>query len=630
VALTHDGVRSVCGIAGYVQLDGAPASAAIARRMADAVAHRGPDGEGFWVDGPVALGHRRLAIIDLSDGGSQPMQTEDGRWTLTYNGELYNYAELKAELHALGVRFSSSSDTEVALKAVAKWGLEAAVKKFNGMFAFALWDAKKRELHLVRDRFGVKPIYWMRQGMTVLFGSEIKAILAHPDIEARLDLAGLREYLAFQNFYSDRTMFVGARLLPAASTLTIRVGQDQAGEPKRYYEFCFEEPSKRRATTELRHELDQLFRQAVKRQLVADVELGAYLSGGIDSGAITAVAAGELPHMRTFTCGFDLSSASGLELYFDERRDAEMMSAGCHTEHYEMVLKAGDMERVIPKLVWHLEEPRVGQCYPNFYISGLASKFNKVVLAGTGGDEIFGGYTWRYLSAYGETASELEGNLFQTWQRLFPSELADRITAPMADGMCSSSRPKEVFRSLLPRLADNSTPEDRLNAIMTFEARTFLHGLLVMEDKVAMAHSLEARVPFLDNDLVDFGCRLPMAEKLNPVPGRNGAAAQDNQVRRSRAGKHLLRQVIAPFVPVEVAAREKQGFSAPDASWFKGQSIEYVKSRIGTPRSRIYQLLDFRAVSPLLQEHFNGIRNHRLMIWSLVYLEEAFRTWQLV
>lgn len=618
----------MCGIAGYLELDGAPAATAVVRRMTDAVAHRGPDGEGLWIGGPVGLGHRRLSIIDLSDRGRQPMQTEDGRWTITYNGELYNYAELKTELSALGHSFRSTSDTEVLLKAVAHWGLDA-LPKFNGMFAFALWDAKQRELHLARDRFGVKPLYWARVGNTLLFGSEIKALLAHPRMEAALDLSALREYLTFQNLLSQRTLFKGVSLVPAGSVLTCKVEGSRVGEPQHYYRMSFAEPQVARPTEALASELDYLFRQAVSRQLVADVELGSYLSGGIDSGAITAVAAGELNHMRTFTCGFDLSSASGMELFFDERRDAEMIAARCHTEHYEMVLKAGDMERVIPKLVWHLEEPRVGQCYPNFYISGLASKFNKVVLAGTGGDEIFGGYVWRYLSAYGETPEALEENTFRTWQRLIPPDLVPQALSPLAAAGDLGPEPFEVFRSIMPRVDAAATAADRLNAIMTFEANSFLKGLLIMEDKVAMAHGLETRVPFLDNDLVDFGCRLPAREKLSFLPDSDGAAGGDTALKRSNEGKRLLRRAIAQYVPPAIASREKQGFSAPDATWFKGQSIEYVRSRIGTPHARIYQFLDQKTVDGLLQEHLHGQRNHRLLIWSLLYLEQAFETWHL-
>ncbi|PZO75751.1 MAG: asparagine synthase (glutamine-hydrolyzing) [Mesorhizobium amorphae] len=616
----------MCGIAGYLDLDGAPAATPVVRRMTDAVAHRGPDGEGIWIGGPVGLGHRRLAVIDLSDGGRQPMQTEDGRWTIVYNGELYNYAELKTELSALGIRFRSSSDTEVVLKALAYWGLDA-LRRFNGMFAFALWDAVEHRLHLARDRFGIKPLYWALAGRTLLFGSEIKALLAHPRMEAALDLGALREYLTFQNFLSERTLFKGVSLLAPGTVVSWRMGETVSPTPRRYHSLAFSEPDTERSEDDLAAELDHLFRQAVSRQLVADVELGAYLSGGIDSGAIAAVASSAIPHLRTFTCGFDLSSASGVELVFDERRDAEMMAARFGTEHYEMVLKAGDMERIIPKLVWHLEEPRVGQCYPNFYIAGLASKFNKVVLAGTGGDEIFGGYAWRYLSAYGATPDALEANAFRTWQRLIPPDLAPAALAPLRGAGDGGPEPFELFRSLLPETGPRATPAERIHALMTFEANSFLRGLLAVDDKVSMAHGLEARVPFLDNDLAEFGSRLAMRHKLAPLPGDGGPMAPGH--RRSNEGKRLLRRVAGNFVPAEVASREKQGFSAPDASWFKGQSIDYVRRRLGTPKARIFQLLDRPTIDGLLGQHFAGQHNHRLLIWSLIYLEQALETWDL-
>jgi asparagine synthase (glutamine-hydrolysing) len=612
----------MCGIAGYLQLDGAPAAQVVVRRMTDAIAHRGPDGEGVWVSGPVGLGHRRLAVIDLGDGGRQPMQTNDGRWTITYNGELYNFAEIKTQLSALGERFVSTSDTEVMLKALARWGL-AAVPKFNGMFAAAVWDARARELHLIRDRFGVKPLYWMYTGNTFLFGSEIKAILAHDSVQPELDTGGLREYLTFQNFLSSATLFRGIEMLPPGTTMTARPHQREF-EAKSYYELNFAEPSVLKPQRELEHELDHLFRQAVSRQLVADVEVGSYLSGGIDSAAISVVASGEVRHLRTFTCGFDLSSASGLELYFDERPAAEMVSAQIQSEHYEMVLKAGDMERAVPSLVWHLEEPRVGQCYPNFYMSQLAAKFNKVVLAGTGGDEIFGGYTWRYLSAYGENDAELEQNAFATWCRLLPAHVWRRVMEPLKS---SSPEPMDIFRSILPLPGKGAAPEERLNALLTFEAKTFLHGLLTVEDKVAMAHSLETRVPFLDNDLFEFASRLSVREKVGTIESH---ISRSDDLRRSQPGKQLLRKALSRYLPSEIVNREKQGFAAPDASWFKGQSIEYVRARVGNPKALIYEVLDSAEIFPLLEEHFQGIVNRRLLIWSLIYLEEVFRRWRLV
>jgi len=366
------------------------------------------------------------------------------------------------------------------------------------------------------------------------------------------------------------------------------------------------------------------------------VDVGAYLSGGMDSGSITAVAARRLPFMRTFTCGFDLNSASGIELSFDERAAAEHMSYLFKTEHYEMVLKSGDMERVMPRLAYHLEEPRVGQSYPNFYIAQLASKFNKVVLAGTGGDELFGGYPWRYYRAVVNTDFDhYIDKYYNFWQRLIPDRLMKKAVRPIWDEVRHIST-RNIFRSVFASHADKMTrPEDYVNHSLYFEAKTFLHGLLVVEDKLSMAHSLETRVPFLDNDLVDFAMRLPTSMKLGNLekvvrlnentPGVKTA----KYFQKTRDGKLLLRKMMKSILPKEIAEREKQGFSAPDASWFKGESIDYVRERLLTPRARIYNFLDFDTVTNMLDEHLSGKQNRRLLIWSLLNLEELMDRYHL-
>ncbi len=381
----------MCGIAGYVNLGGTPASQPILERMTDAIAHRGPDGDGYWVEDNIALGHRRLAIIDLSPLARQPMMGTQTRHVLTYNGEIYNYRELRAELETLGYGFRSDSDTEVVLNALIHWGPDALLR-FNGMFGLALYDRQERTLLLARDRYGIKPLYVARQGDLLAFGSEQKAILAHPDVKRRLDPAALREYFTFQNLFTNRTLLQDVSMVPAGHFVHLDLSQDSpAYAPRQYWDYDFREPDQPASEAEYREELDRLFQQAVNRQLVSDVELGSYLSGGMDSGSITAVAAQTYPDLKTFTCGFDLGSASGIELGFDERARAEAMSARFKTEQYEMVLKAGDMERCLPALAYHLEEPRVGQSYPNYYVARLASKFVKVVLSGAGGDELFAG-----------------------------------------------------------------------------------------------------------------------------------------------------------------------------------------------------------------------------------------------
>ncbi len=621
----------MCGIAGILNLDGAPASPVELRRMTQSIAHRGPDGEGHWSDGPVALGHRRLAIIDLTAAGHQPMASSDGRYMLTYNGELYNYRELRADLESLGRQFRSRSDTEVLLQAFEEWGV-ATLNKLNGMFAFAIWDRKSGALTLARDRFGVKPLYYARAGNTLLFASEAKALLQHSALTAALDLEGMVEYFTFQNFFTDHTLLESVKLLPAGCSLTLMLSEngtpEGAGNVKRYWDYSFEEPENPRSEADYLEELDYLFQQAVTRQLVSDVDVGAYLSGGMDSGSITAIAAKQLPYMRTFTCGFDLSSASGMELNFDERRAAESMSYQFSTEHYEMVLKAGDMERCLPKLAWHLEEPRVGQSYPNYYIAQLASKFNKVVLAGTGGDEMFGGYPWRYYRAVVNTDFEQYiDKYYGFWQRLIPNKDIQQVFGPVW-GDVKHVWTRDIFRDVFASHADTLTrPEDYVNHSLYLEAKTFLHGLLVVEDKLSMAHSLETRVPFLDNDLVDFAMKLPTRLKL----GKLGEVVRLNEnepgektakyFQKARDGKLLLRQMMQRHIPSDVIDREKQGFSAPDASWFKGESIDYVRQVIGSNSAQLWNFMDRGAVQGLVNEHLDGKQNRRLLIWSLLNVE---------
>jgi asparagine synthase (glutamine-hydrolysing) len=621
----------MCGIAGIVHLDGAPASPVLLKRMTDAITHRGPDGEGQYVEGPVGLGHRRLAIIDLSPAGHQPMITRDGRYVLTYNGEIYNFQELRTELESLRYQFRSRTDSEVLLYALAEWGVKA-LERFNGMFAFVLWDKKEKTLTLARDRYGIKPLYYTFAGNTLLFGSEIKAILAHSAYRTNLDREALLEYFTFQNFFTDRTLFKNIMLMPQGSHAVIRIGE-RALTMTRYWDYHFTEPEAVRDEREYVEELDRLFRQAVNRQLVSDVDVGSYLSGGMDSGSITALAATQLPYIKTFTTGFDLNSASGVELGYDERARAEHMSYLFKTEHYEMVLKAGDMERVMPRLVYHLEEPRVGQSYPNFYTAQLASKFVKVTLSGAGGDELFGGYPWRYYRAVvNDDFEHYIDKYYLFWQRLIPNKAIQQVFQPMWKDV-SHVWTRDIFRDVFQEHAETFTrPEDYVGHSLYFEARTFLHGLLVVEDKLSMAHGLETRVPFLDNDLVDFAQRVPVRLKLGNLDqvlklneNEPGAKTQ-KYFQRTRDGKLLLRKTMERYIPESVTKAEKQGFSAPDASWFRGESIDYVRKLLFNGSPEIYQFFDRKATQQLVNEHLDGHQNRRLLIWSLVYFEEWCRT----
>jgi asparagine synthase (glutamine-hydrolysing) len=470
-------------------------------------------------------------------------------------------------------------------------------------------------------------------GHTFLFGSEVKALLVHPLCQAQMDKEALVEYFTFQNLFTDRTLFAGIRLLPAGSCMRIRLGAGESDLPHRYWDFSFSEHGQARDEREYADELDRLLRQALNRQLISDVDVGAYLSGGMDSGTLTALATQQLPYMKTFTCGFDLHSASGIELSFDERTKAEWMSYCFKTEHYEIVLKAGDMERAMQRLTWHLEEPRVGQSYPNFYAAQLASKFVKVVLSGTGGDEMFGGYPWRYYrAAVNRDFDDYIEKYYRYWQRLMDNRILWRLFAPIKSEV-QHVWTQDIFRDVFHNHEHKlETPEDYVNHSLCFEARTFLHGLLVVEDKLSMAHSLETRVPFLDNDLVDFAMKLPVRCKvanLSEMARINENEPGDKRqlyFQKTHDGKLLLRQVMARYVPSEIAEADKQGFSAPDASWFKGDSIDYVRRTLLDGHARLYDYMDRNAVQELIAEHVQGKQNKRLLIWSLLSFENWLKT----
>ncbi len=622
----------MCGIAGIFNLDGQPVSPVALRKMTDAVAHRGPDGEGFFIDSFLGLGHRRLAIIDLSPAGHQPRVSPCGNYAITFNGEIYNFRELRKTLEALGHVFTSRTDTEVALYAYIQWG-PSCVERFNGMFAFALWDKTRASLFLARDRYGVKPLYYAFVGNAFLFGSEQKAVLADSTVARELDLEALLEYFTFQNIFTDRTLLKGIRLFPAGCKALLPLGSAPGAlKIDRYWDFDFREPEIARTEDDYAEELDFLFRQAVKRQLVSDVDVGAYLSGGMDSGSITAVAAKELPYMKTFTCGFDLNSASGLELGFDEREKAEYMSYLFKTEHYEMVLKAGDMERVMPRLAWHLEEPRVGQSYPNFYAAQLASKFVKVVLSGGGGDELFGGYPWRYYrAAVCTNFDDYIDRYYGYWQRLASNSTLKELFKPVWNQV-QHVWTRDIFKSVFERRDQAPcSPEEYINHSLYFEAKTFLHGLLVVEDKLSSAHALETRVPFLDNDLVDFAMRLPVRMKLRNLDDvvrineNEPGSKQSKYFQKTNDGKNLLRRVMRRHIPDQITGAQKQGFSAPDASWFKGESMEYVRRTLMGENARIFEYMDKGVLRSLVEEHLGGVQNRRLLVWSLLNVEEVIK-----
>jgi len=624
----------MCGIAGLMNYQDGQVDPGLLQRMTRTLAHRGPDNEGLWHESMIGLGHRRLAILDPSPAGNQPMVSDDGRYLLVSNGEIYNYKQLRSILQKEGYSFYSGSDAEVIVNAWSCWGTQA-LNRFNGMFAFAIWDKKKQRLWLARDRYGIKPLYYWDNGRELVFASEIKAILQHPSYHTQVDYDALNEYFTFQNIFSDRTLFEGIRILPAAHCLQFQYRRGHT-QTDHYWDFHFEDTDLFTREEEYVEELDRLFRQAVSRQLYSDVEMGSYLSGGMDSGAITSVAANHYSNLKTFTAGFDLSSASGMEMGFDERAKAEFLSNKYKTEQYEVVLKAGDMEKVMPELIWHLEDLRVGQCYPNYYVHRLASRFVKVVLGGTGGDELFAGYPWRYYrTLVNDDFYHYTDKYYQYWSRLLADEEKPAFFQPRIRNGVSKQFSKEVFRQVLNNPngpSHPSKPEEYINNSLFFEIKTFLHGLLLVEDKMSMANSLELRVPFLDNDLVDFAMKVPVRYKLKNINkviriNENDPGPKTRKYfHQTNDGKILLRKVLNKYVPYQYAHGIKQGFSAPDASWFKGESIEYVKSLLYNSNARIYEYIQPEMAMGRLEKHLSGKRNDRLFIWSLLSFEWWLKT----
>lgn len=611
----------MCGIAGLYCQNGGPALRDEVLAMRQALAHRGPDDEGAYFDGPVGLGHRRLSVIDLASG-KQPMASPDGAVVVIFNGEIYNFRELRTELERTGWVFRTQSDTEVLIAGYSRWGIVDLCRRLDGMAAFALWDSTERRLHLVRDRYGTKPLYLWRKGRQLAFASEIKAFMGLEDFEVRLNKGAMREYFTFQNLFRSHTLFEGVEQLPPATILTL---SDNGERRETYWRFDFSHPEPIAAEDAV-DTLRGLMLKAVERQLVSDVPVGAYLSGGMDSGALVAAAAPHVARLPTFTAGFEMSEVTGIEATFDERRAAELVAYRYKTEHYEQVINAGDIRWALPKVVWHLEDLRLGMSYPNFYIARLASKFVKVCLSGAGGDELFGGYPWRYYHVFKSLGrDDYLRNYYGFWQRLTTAADRREMFGAQAD---DEDEMFQVFSSVYDA-EDNlsfASSEDHIANALLFESKTFLSGLLLVGDKLAMASGLEERFPFLDNAVVDFAMRVPIRLKLGDLDQM--LSIDEDQVRKKLlaqdqfdAGKTVLRQAMAGLLPPEIMARRKQGFSSPEASWYRGENAAYVRDLLLGPNLAMSDYVDPDFVRRKVGEHMSGAANHRLLIWSFLSFE---------
>jgi asparagine synthase (glutamine-hydrolysing) len=616
----------MCGIVGILNLSGQPITMPEIKSLNCELAHRGPDGEGYFLDNNLALAHRRLAILDTSARANQPMSSKSGSWTVIFNGCIYNFLELRQELQAKGHEFHTTTDTEIISEGLEAYG-PSIFERFNGMFAIAAWNKKERALYLSRDRAGVKPLYYWHNGKTVVFASEIKAIIRHPDYRMQVDLGALNEYFTFQNLFSYRTLFKDVFMLPPANT--VRLSSDSTTiKHHSWWDYDFSRPQEM-TFDEAREETSRLFRQAVARQMVADVPVGSYLSGGMDSGSITSIASQHVSRLSTFTCGFDMSEVTGVEANYDERRDAELMANHFKTEHYEQVMNAGDLRWSLPRLVYHLEDLRVGMSYPNYYIARLASKFVKVCLQGTGGDELFGGYPWRYYRVFQSLDQrDFFNNYYNFWQRLVPDQDRSQLFTPGVASLIDTEEPRQIFERVFTfnQKLRYQSPEEHINNSLYFEIKTFLPGLLLVGDKLSMAHGLEERFPFLDNDLVDFAQKVPVRHKLGNLE-RNIRIDENEPKKRAHAyteyddGKNVLRKAMKDFLPEKILNRKKQGFSAPDESWYRGENAAYVKDLLLNGKSVSSEFVNRDFVRKIVDEHIEKRINHRLLIWSFMNFE---------
>ena len=623
----------MCGIAGrYNYLSGAPVAPRMLQGMCDLIAHRGPDADGVWTDGPVGLGHRRLAVIDLSEGGCQPMTDVLGGLMIVFNGEIYNYLELKHDLESKGHRFRSKSDTEVMIASYRQWGVDC-VMHFRGQFAFALWDPSQRQLLIARDRIGKKPVYYWMDRDGLAWASEPKAFLADPSFRPEPDLEALSEYLNYQYVPSPLSAFKGVRKLPPGHRLIVKDGRVTV---ERYWRLTYAAKQKLSEGEACEALLDKL-REATRLRLISDVPLGAFLSGGIDSSAIVAVMAGLMDTpVKTFSIGFD-------EKEYDELPYARMVAQRYGTDHHEFVVRPNAVE-IFPKLVWHYNEPYAdASAIPTYYLSEMARRYVTVALNGDAGDENFAGYR-RYIPTH-------------------PAQRFDRLPSPLrkavggvAQSLPAPGRSDSVMyrgRQWLRRLSDtpegryarrvmifepevkadlcepaflaaagdDGTPSLLLDAFARSDARDFTDTLLdvdvnhyladcllVKVDIATMAHGLEGRSPMLDHEFMEFAASLPADFKL-----------------RGSTTKYILKKAIRQLVPADIIDRPKKGFGVPLDHWFRNELREMSGDVLLSARAQQRGYFKPGAVRRMLEEHWSGTAGWQNHLWTLLMLESWHR-----
>lgn len=624
----------MCGIAGKLYLD--PSRSVTEqelRHMVGTMAHRGPDGEGFWRSGNIGLAHRRLSIIDVRTVAGQPMGNEDGSVWVTFNGEIYNFLELRKDLEAKGHIFRTNSDTEALVHAYEEYGREC-LAYLRGMFAFAIWDCRTKKLFLARDRVGKKPLYYYLGPDRFLFGSEIKALLAEGSLLAVPDPCAVDAYLAMGFIPAPQTALQGVKKLPAAHWLEVCEGRIEIG---RYWKLRYT-PKRNLVLKDAISELQWRIAEAVRLRLVSDVPLGAFLSGGIDSSTVVLHMAQSMSQpVKTFAVGFQ-------DAAFDERRFARMIAERYATDHTELVVSAPVVD-ILPRLAWYYDEPfGDSSAVPSYVIAECTRQHVTVVLTGDGGDELFAGYdryranlrakqldiippaAWRWLD-------KMVGAVPERWKTKQPFAKLSRIAQVMNQSrerryarcvghMNGTQRRalyaddfQQVIRDNDPDLPflnafDETDAEDWLDATLDTDVSIYLvDDLLVKMDRATMAHSLEARSPFLDHPLMEFIASLPPDLKL----------AGSNK-------KRLLKAALRGLVPDVVLDRPKMGFSVPLASWLRHELRDLTRDTLLSSRARQRSYFNVKAVSALLREHDTGERDHSVALWDLLMLEMWHQT----
>ena len=618
----------MCGIVGIISTRSAEGLRKRCSTMVDAIRYRGPDGSGIYQMDGVALGHARLAIVDLSPEAAQPMLRGENKLSIVFNGEIYNHREIRKTLEALGQKFYTFSDTEVLLAAYETWGVQF-VERLNGIFAIALFDIEKACLLLARDRVGVKPLYWRQEAGEILFASEAKAISAGSGRSMSINRTAVLEYLSFQNYLDESTLFEGVQLLPAATVLSIDTRTLEIRD-KRYWSAMIAPAFASEA--EARQKIDTALNAAVKRQMQADVEVNSFLSGGIDSCAIASLATNAAGRIKTFTCGFGIHGVTEAERQFDERAVAEGVAASLGSEHYETVLNADDFLARMHDWAWHAEEPRVGSSFPTFCVSGLASKFTKVCMSGTGGDELFGGYPWRYRAATdASNRDEFIQKYYGFWHRMVSPDVFSQLTTSLRSEIRYDSFAAFDARLRSIELRTSASAYPWADTALLFEMETFLQGLLIVEDKASMAHGLEVRVPLLDNEVIDAALATPFKYKVGVAEsGFHGQYGKGTSNMPAYAnGKKILRDVLSAYVPENVASARKQGFSPPFETWFRTGLRSWLDADVFGAKSLLADLVDMQVARRLWSEHVSGHANHRLFVWGMISLYLSINAFKL-